>query len=983
MLSGITENSLIWQGAATPPPQVENTAMNNSNQEISICKRLFSPIFESSLMYSNIFLNISRQLRIVLVLLFASTPLLHAQNRLNGIVRDANSRETLIGATVVLKGTKSATTTDIDGKFELIIPQETVSPYTLTISYVGYAQTDYSVKNQSVTSEILLKADNKVLKEVSVVESRLTEKQRESPLTVEAMDILAIRQTPAANFYDGLGALKGVDVTAASLGFKVVNTRGFNSTSPVRSLQLIDGVDNQAPGLNFSLGNFLGTSELDLLKVDLVAGASSAFYGPNAFNGVISMTTRSPFVKPGLEVSVKTGSRELLETALRYAKVWKNNEGEDKLGVKFNAFFLKAYDWVADNRDATPQSRSDVLNPGGYDAVNVYGDEYYSGGDFSLVPSLRPGFGIIYRSGYAEKDLVDYNTRNAKLNAAVHYKINPKTELIASSNFGTGTTVYQGDNRYSLKNILFYQNRLEIKQQDKFFLRAYMTNEDAGDSYDAFFTALLLQRAVKSDADWVDDYTKFFNQNNYFNKIRSFPGYPQASQYPDFVSYLASINPFLLENYYDSLVLYHGGARDYANSSGNPIKDNDPYLIPGTFSFDSTFQAITSRESFAQGGSKFFDRSALYHIQGEYTFDVDAFKFTAGGNFRRYTPNSRGTIFSDTSGIRIQNSEFGLYSGIERKLMEDRLKLNATVRIDKNTNFNYLVSPAISGIYMPDEKQSLRLSFSSAIRNPTLADQYLYYQVGRATLIGNLNGYDSLVTIPSLLSGLNYQNLDTLSYFNVDPVKPEQVRTLELGYRNTFFNSLFIDLNAYYSVYTNFIGYKVGADVTVIPGSPLPIYLNNIYRVATNSQDLVATQGVSVGASWYFKRFYTLTGNYSWNQLDRMGSDDPLIPAFNTPRNKFNIGISGTEIDNKIGQNWGFSINYKWVEGFLFEGSPQFTGEIESYGLLDAQVTRKFPETKSTFKLGCSNILNNLHYEVYGGPLIGRLVYFQVLVELN
>ena len=72
------------------------------------------------------------------------------------------------------------------------------------------------------------------------------------------LDILAIKETPSANFYDGLGGFKGVDISTASLGFKIINTRGFNSTSPVRSLQIIDGVDNQAPGMNFSLGNFLG-----------------------------------------------------------------------------------------------------------------------------------------------------------------------------------------------------------------------------------------------------------------------------------------------------------------------------------------------------------------------------------------------------------------------------------------------------------------------------------------------------------------------------------------------------------------------------------------------------------------------------------------------------------------------------------------------------------------------------------------------------
>ncbi|MFM9008843.1 MAG: carboxypeptidase-like regulatory domain-containing protein, partial [Bacteroidota bacterium] len=146
-------------------------------------------------MSNSLFSPLPRPLIVVLAFFLAGTSQLSAQNRLNGIVRDANSRETLIGATIVLKGTRSATTTDIDGKFELSLPESSSSPYVLTITYVGYAQTDFTVKNPSVTAEILLKADNKVLKEVSVVESRLTEKQRESPLTVEAMDILAIRQT--------------------------------------------------------------------------------------------------------------------------------------------------------------------------------------------------------------------------------------------------------------------------------------------------------------------------------------------------------------------------------------------------------------------------------------------------------------------------------------------------------------------------------------------------------------------------------------------------------------------------------------------------------------------------------------------------------------------------------------------------------------------------------------------------------------------
>ena len=104
----------------------------------------------------------------------------------------------------------------------------------ITISYIGYLKQELNVASLAPLS-IKLVSDAVMLKGVVIKEQRVSEKQKESALTVESMDILAIKETPAANFYDGLGNLKGVDLTAASIGFKVINTRGFNSTSPVRS----------------------------------------------------------------------------------------------------------------------------------------------------------------------------------------------------------------------------------------------------------------------------------------------------------------------------------------------------------------------------------------------------------------------------------------------------------------------------------------------------------------------------------------------------------------------------------------------------------------------------------------------------------------------------------------------------------------------------------------------------------------------------
>ncbi len=88
----------------------------------------------------------------------------------------------------------------------------------------------------------------------------------------------------------------------------------------------------------------------------------------------------------------------------------------------------------------------------------------------------------ISRTGYNEDDLVDYNTLNAKVNVGFHWKITEKIEASWNSYFGTGTTVYTGANRYSLRNFKMAQHKLEVKAKN-WMVRGYTTQENAGDSY--------------------------------------------------------------------------------------------------------------------------------------------------------------------------------------------------------------------------------------------------------------------------------------------------------------------------------------------------------------------------------------------------------------------------------------------------------------------------------------------------------------------
>ncbi|MDN3635619.1 TonB-dependent receptor [Neolewinella lacunae] len=917
-------------------------------------------------------------------LLFCGT--LSAQVTLRGKITEASSGDELIGASVLAKGTTTGTVTDIDGTWELTVDG---LPVILQFSYIGYSPMEVEVTSADQDLSIAL-GDNVISTEVIEVKGqRISDKQRQAALTVETLDAIAIKQTPAANFYDGLGSLKDVDLTAASLGFKIINTRGFNSTNPVRSLQIIDGVDNQSPGLNFSLGNFLGASELDVNRVNLVVGASSAFYGPNAFNGVIAIETKDPFLQKGLSAQVKVAERNLFEGGFRWADALKNKDGNEWFAYKLNAFGFRADDWVADNYDQVFDTEESPSNPGGYDAINRYGDEASSSTDFGFLRT-RPGLGHIFRGGYNEEDLVDYDSKNLKLGAAFHFRLQPEktlesTELLLTTNYSTGTTVYQGDNRFSLRDIQFFQHRIELRNRDNFFVRAYVTHEDAGRSYDPYFTAIKLQDLSKSDGAWAGDYSSYW-QSVVTPQIRMLEGWPncfpvnctlpeQDAQQREFLA-----RP---ENQ-DLLFGFHADAREAARAARG-INSRDEYVV-GTDRFNRAFDSITSTLA-SEGGTLFFDRSALYHLHGEKIFanvwapNADSrLEMTVGANGRLFTPDSRGTLLLDTMGRNIDTWEVGAYGGGTLHL-NNRYKISASLRADKNQNFNLLFSPAASFVFTPTQGTTARVSFSSAIRNPTLNDQYLFYNVGRAILLGNIDGVTGLNTLESVRNFSNSGMPSDLVFFDVAPIRPEQVRTLEVGYRSTFFDRLYLDATYYYSFYQDFIGFNLGVDLDFVNSQ---ITGAQAYRVSANATDRVTTQGFSIGGNYYFADYFAFNGNYSWNILNT-ATDDPIIPAFNTPEHKYNVGVSGRDVPfSLLGdgvREFGFSIAYKWVDGFIFEGSPQFTGFIESYGLLDAQINFSLSNINTVVKIGASNILDNQVFQVYGGPRIGRLAYISATYE--
>ncbi|WP_304237210.1 carboxypeptidase-like regulatory domain-containing protein [Jiulongibacter sediminis] len=662
-----------------------------------------------------------------MILLLSVSSLSYAQTRISGTISDAGTKEPLIGVSVQVKNKIIGTITDIKGQFEL--NTSTPLPFELVISSIGYQTQEVQITSDN--SDITISLEEQAIQgqEVVVAASRVEESVLRSASAVEKMNIRSIQQNPSSSFYEGLQNLKGIDLTTQGLLFKSVNMRGFGATGNVRTVQMIDGMDNQAPGLNFPVDNIIGMSELDLESVEIVPGAASALYGPNALNGLILMTSKSPFLYQGLSANVKSGvmtasNREVATTpfydaSIRYAKAFNN-----KFAFKINASYLAADDWQATNYQN--QSVGGLADPSrgpgvdtDYDGLNVYGDEdrrnmialataaiaspstpdaLKQGLQSALANNLIPNQ-FITRTGYLERDMVDYNTKSLKANLALHYRLNENVEAIAQANFGYGTTVYTGQGRYSLRNFNLGQYKLELKG-DNFNLRGYTTRENSGDSYLSGLAAVGLLNEAKPYAQWYGEYMG---------------------------AYIQALGAGLNGD------AAHQLSRTFADTGGKPE--------PGSGQFNSLYDKYKNL-SIAQGGGRFLDKTNLVHFEGVYNFknEIEFIDLLAGANFRQYQLRSEGTLFADQFDDRngtIKINEFGAFLQAGKSLFSDHLKLTASGRYDKNQNFEGQFTPRVSAVTSFGDN-SVRLSYQTGFRIPTTQNQYINLVTPQGVLIGGL-----------------------------------------------------------------------------------------------------------------------------------------------------------------------------------------------------------------------------------------------------
>ncbi len=713
--------------------------------------------------------------------------------------------------------------------------------------------------------------------------------------------------------------------------------------------------------------------DLDIDYVEVVQGSASALYGMNAINGLVNFTTKNPFTSPGISIRQQVGinhvgdpsieARWFNETSLRWAQVI-----NEKWAFKINAGFIKGYDWIADDRtDLNPNANASTNLTGAdnpaYDPVNGYGNESSNRRTLSLQGKNY----VVARTGYYEKEVVNYRLQNIKGDAGIFFRPKAGTELSYTYRAALLNNVYQRSNRFRLEDYLLQQHILQFKNKVVQSL-AYFNMENTGNSYNLRSMAENIDAGFKSNNQWYTEYSSAFNSAISGN---------------------------------DDIAGAHRKARSVADD-GRPI--------PGTPEFDEKVKQLQQVNDWDRGAALKVKAGML---QVETTVDLAKiiktnYQLQAGGYVRNYIINPDGNYFINPadSGRNLNYYSYGLFVQASRKYLNEKLQVGITVRVNGYRYFDLKLNPRITAVYEMRPGRVVRFAFQQGYRFPSIFEGYSNINSGGVKRVGGLKVMSDGIfekswlksSIDSFQAAVNRdvnstgisqaaaieKNESMLKTNSYTYLEPEKINSFEMGYRGILFsNRLFIDADIYYNHYSNFIAQIEASIPNTSDSALMPAYLfdrnrQSRYRLWTNSKTAVHNYGAEIEMRYVINRRYSLSANGCYQELKNTSSNDGLEDGFNTPRWMANAGISGTE----IAKHFGFSVTARIQSRYYWE-SFLVNGYVPSVFNLDAMVRYNFAKPSIEIKLGATNLANRYYYSILGGPSIGGVYYTTLTWDLK
>lgn len=418
---------------------------------------------------------------------------------------------------------------------------------------------------------------------------------------------------------------------------------------------------------------------------------------------------------------------------------------------------------------------------------------------------------------------------------------------------------------------------------------------------------------------------------------------------------------------------------------------------------DPLFLPPDEAEELARSATRFQEKSRRFNADFQYntSFSEAGLFLIAGLDYENAHPNTNDgtTLVGEANDIDV--SQVGAVLQLEKKLFED-LRVIGAIRYDNNENFMDLFAPKFT-LVKNLEFGHIRFGWAKAYALPSIQNQY--------ASIGDFffgNGGDGISYIPN-----NALVNDPEAVLTTQALKPEEVKTWELGYKGQPVRKVWVDANAYYGTSKNFItpALPVGGRALSVNGievSHNPNFAGSVSNDTLRGANFFTffnygqarVYGLDVGVDYFISPTFRLALKYSWlnaefdeNDANRDGMITSDERSINAPNHR---GAAQLRIENLLRERLDLLFGTRIIQKYDFYSGNQ-VGSAEgagsrtppknfNYGALGGFTSFNFGaeylwSKNVIFNFNMTNIFNTRQIEFVGSPSIGRLAMASVKVS--
>ncbi|MEM8487743.1 MAG: carboxypeptidase-like regulatory domain-containing protein, partial [Bacteroidota bacterium] len=381
-----------------------------------------------------------------------------AQN-IEGSITDEEGAP-LFGASLIVQGTTTGTTTNADGEFNLAYAGN--YPITLIVSYIGFETQEIALSQATTDLQIQLVGQVIVGQELVVSASRRPEKLQEAPAAVSVLSDAELSASGATvTPIRALVNTPGVELQQQTGQRINLALRGSSGVFATDVFPMLDYRSLISPGLEFFDSQNSPINNIDLERIEVVLGPGSALYGPDVTSGVVHFISKDPFRYPGTTVELVGGENSTFKTAIRHA-----GHNDDKtFGYKVNARYGSGNDFTlnaGNDQDAQVLSNFQDAIRRGFVTSEGFVDPQQQGP-------------LLFEQGQVQ----DPEYWASAVNGQLHFRPGDATEIVGSGGWNAGSSIFYNElgEGFTHSNEYWGQVRLNHKG---FFAQTYYIKNDGG-----------------------------------------------------------------------------------------------------------------------------------------------------------------------------------------------------------------------------------------------------------------------------------------------------------------------------------------------------------------------------------------------------------------------------------------------------------------------------------------------------------------------